>query len=47
MLRPGGTDRYHLEVTDELFNVRNTATAQGVEIELLFTEDRDIGRISR
>ena len=46
MLRSGGTDRYHLELIDALFNVGNTATVQGVEIELLFTEDRDIGRIS-
>jgi len=47
MLRSGGTDRYHLELIDALFNVENTATVQGVEIELLFTEDRDIGRISK
>ncbi len=47
MLRSGGTDRYHLELIDALFNVEYTATVQGVEIELLFTEDRDIGRISK
>ena len=47
ILRSGGTDRYHLELIDALFNVENTATVQGVEIELLFTEDRDIGRISK
>ena len=35
------------ELIDALFNVGNTATVQGVEIELLFTEDRGIGRISK
>ena len=47
ILRSGGTDRYHLELIDALFNVENTATVQGVEIELLFTENSDIGRISK
>jgi M6 family metalloprotease-like protein len=32
---------------DALFNVGNTATVQGVEIELLFTGDRDWVRISK
>ena len=47
LLRSGGTDRYHLKTIDALFNVGNTATVQGIEIELLFTGDRDIVRISK
>jgi M6 family metalloprotease-like protein len=34
------------KVIDALFNVGNTATVQGIEIELLFTGDRDFVRIS-
>ena len=47
LLRSGGPDRYHLKAIDALFNVGNTATVQGVDIELLFTGDRDIVRISK
>jgi len=47
LLRSGGTDRYHLKAIDALFNVGNTATVQGVKIELLFTGDRDVVRISK
>ncbi len=46
LLRSGGTDRYHLKAIDALFNVGNTATVQGLKIELLFTGDRDWVRIS-
>ena len=41
------TDRAQQNVVDALFNVGNTATVQGVEIELLFTGDRDWVRISK
>ncbi len=39
--------RVQQELVDALFNVGNTATVQGVEIELLFTGDRDWVRISK
>jgi M6 family metalloprotease-like protein len=38
--------RQQPKLVDALFNVGNTATVQGVEIELLFTGDRDFVRIS-
>jgi hypothetical protein len=51
---PDGHDFKHMQLhgrqqpklVDALFNVGNTATVQGVEIELLFTGDRDFVRIS-
>jgi M6 family metalloprotease-like protein len=39
--------RAQQELVDALFNVGNTATVQGVKIELLFTGDRDWVRISK
>jgi hypothetical protein len=39
--------RQQANQVDALFNVGNTATVQGVEIELLFTGDRDWVRISK
>ena len=39
--------RAQQDMVDALFNVGNTATVQGVEIELLFTGDRDWVRISK
>jgi M6 family metalloprotease-like protein len=39
--------RQQPKMIDALFNVGNTATVQGVEIELLFTGDRDWVRISK
>jgi len=41
------SDRAAPYIADALFNVGNTATVQGVEIELLFTGDRDWVRISK
>jgi hypothetical protein len=41
------TNRAQQNVVDALFNVGNTATVQGVKIELLFTGDRDWVRISK
>jgi hypothetical protein len=34
------------KMIDALFNVGNTATVQGLEIELIFTGERDIVRIT-
>ena len=39
--------RQQANQVDALFNVGNTATVQGVKIELLFTGDRDVVRISK
>ena len=55
LVTPDGHDFKHLrlhprlqpKVIDALFNVGNTATVQGVKIELLFTGDRDWVRISK
>jgi M6 family metalloprotease-like protein len=41
------TGRQQPNQVDALFNVGNTATVQGVKIELLFTGDRDWVRISK
>jgi hypothetical protein len=39
-------DRAEQKVVDALFNVGNTATVQGIEIELIFTGERDIVRVT-
>jgi len=39
-------NRTQQKVVDALFNVGNTATVQGIEIELIFTGERDIVRVT-
>ena len=54
LVTPDGHDFKHIRLSnrlqpkmiDALFNVGNTATVRGIEIELLFTGDRDFVRIS-